>query len=100
VGLRGLRRLSPSELVRYFYVSVERRAAQAGQPRKPGQTPHEYEEALRRRYPDLEPDLHGLTDAFVTARYSSRPLEQEDAEAVKPFWERVKAALRRRRKRD
>jgi hypothetical protein len=98
LGLRPLRQLSPRELVRYFYISVERRAAQSGQPRRPSQTPHEYEAALRGRYPELEPDLGELTDAFVTARYSAQTVEEEDVEAVKPFWERVKAALRRVRK--
>jgi hypothetical protein len=97
-GLRSLRQLSPQELVRYFYISAERRAAQAGQPRKPSQTPHEYEASLQGRYPELEPDLHDLTDAFVTARYSPRSIGQEDVEAVKPLWERIKAALRRARR--
>jgi hypothetical protein len=99
LGLRPLRQLSPRELVRYFYVSVERRASQSGQPRRPSQTPHEYESSLRSRYPELEPELRDLTDAFVTARYSPQTVEQEDAQAVKPLWERVKAALRRARKR-
>jgi hypothetical protein len=96
--LRPLRQLSPRELIQYFYISVERRAAQSGQPRKPGQTPHEYEESLRGRYPELEPDLGDLTQAFVTARYSPKTVEEEEAKAVQPLWERVKAALRRARK--
>ncbi len=93
----NLRRLSPRELVRYFYLSAERRAARAGQPRRPDQTPYEYRTALDGRFPDLEPDLEGLTDAFVQARYSPQPVQAEDAEAIKPLWERIKAALRRRR---
>ena len=99
LGLRPLRQLSPRELVRYFYISVERRAAQSGQPRRPNQTPHEYEASLRGSYPELEPDLGELTEAFVTARYSAQAVEDEDVEAVKPLWERVKAALRRARRR-
>jgi hypothetical protein len=95
--LFSLRRLSPAQLVRYFYVSIAKRAAQAGQPRRPGQTPYEFQLALDDRFPDLEPDLADLTDAFVKARYSRRAIEQEDADAVKPLWQRIKAALRRRR---
>jgi hypothetical protein len=93
----SLRGLSPRELVRYFYLSAERRAAQAGQPRRPGQTPYEYQESLDGHFPDLEPDLTGLTEAFVQARYNRRPVQQEEAEAVKPLWERIKTALRRKR---
>jgi hypothetical protein len=90
-------RLPPRERVRFFYLSAARRAAQAGQPRRSGQTPYEYRASLDEQFPDLEPDLEGLTDAFIRARYSDQPVEQEDAAAAKPLWERVKAALRRRR---
>jgi hypothetical protein len=93
----SLRRLAPRELVRYFYLSTVRRAAQAGQPRQQGQTPYEYETALGAKFAELEPDLHGLTEAFVEARYSRRPVEPDEVKAVKPLWQRIKAALRRRR---
>jgi hypothetical protein len=90
-------RLSPRELLRYYYLSMARRAAQAGQSRHPGQTPYEYRATLDERIPELEPDLAGLTDAFVQARYSHQPVEREDAAAMKPLWQRLKAVLRRRR---
>lgn len=90
-------RLLPRELIRFFYLSVARRAEQAGHPRRSGQTPYEYRHSLEERFPELDPDLEGLTDAFVRARYSSQPVEREHAVAAKPLWERVKAVLRRRR---
>jgi hypothetical protein len=89
-------RLPPRELVRYFYLSAARRAAQAGQPRRPGQTPYEYRATLDQQFPELEPDLEGLTEAFVKARYSHRPVPREQVTAVKPLWQRIKAALQRR----
>jgi hypothetical protein len=90
-------RLPPRELIRYFYLSTTRRAAQAGQPREKSQTPYEYQASLDQQYPELEADLEGLTDAFVQARYSAEPLDKEDATAVKPLWQRIKAFLRRQR---
>ena len=90
-------RLPPREMVRYFYLSVARRAAQAGQSRRASQTPFEYQATLDEHFPELEPDLAGLTETFVKARYSREPLERREAEAVKPLWRRIKAALRRRR---
>jgi hypothetical protein len=93
----SLRRLSPRQLIRYFYLSAERRAAQAGQERRPHQTPYEYRADLEKRFPDLEEDVEGLTEAFVAAQYDHRPVVEEDAAAAKPFWQRIKAALRRRR---
>jgi hypothetical protein len=94
----SLRRLSPRQLVRYFYLSTERRAAHAGQPRGPAQTPYEYQTELDRRFPELEPDLEGLTEAFVGARYSRQSVEKEEAAAAKTLWQRIKAALLRRRR--
>jgi hypothetical protein len=96
-GFWSLRRLSPRDLVRYFYLSTVRRGGEAGQPRNPGQTPYEYEADLGERFTELEPDLSGLTEAFVRARYSYEAVETADAEAVKPLWQRLKAALRRAR---
>lgn len=93
----SLRGLSPRELIRYYYLSAAKRAAQIGKPRSPGQTPYEYQSSLDAQLPDLEPDLTGLTDAFVQARYSPRPIEDDDAKAVKPLWQRIKAVLRRQR---
>jgi hypothetical protein len=94
----SLRRLSPRQLVQYFYLSTERRAAQAGQPRGSAQTPYEYQAELDRRFPEIEPDLDGLTEAFVEARYSRQPVQEEEAAAVKTLWQRIKAALVRRRR--
>ena len=93
----SLRRLGPRDLIRYFYLSAARRASEAGQPRGSGQTPYEYESDLGRRFPDLEPDLGDLTEHFVRVRYSQRPVGQQEAEAAKGPWQRIKAALRRRR---
>jgi hypothetical protein len=77
---------------------MSRRAAQAGRSRAPAQTPHEYQADLDRQFPELEPDLTGLTSAFVKARYSRQAVEKEDAEAAKPLWQRIKARLQRRRR--
>ena len=95
-ALFSLRRLPPRELVRYYYLSAVRRAAKAGQPRRPAQTPYEYEAELDRKLPELEPDLSGLTGAFMTARYSPQAVQPEEANAAKSFWQRIKEALQRR----
>jgi hypothetical protein len=94
VSLRGL---SPRQRVRFFYLSTVRRATQAGRPRRAGETPYEYRSSLDEQFPDIEPDLTGLTEAFIEARYDRRPVRDQDAEAVEPLWKRIRAILRRRR---
>jgi len=93
----SLRRLAPGERVRFFYLSTVRRAAEAGSPRAPGATPYEYRTSLEEQFPAVESELEGLTEAFVSARYSRHRIEVEQAERVKPLWQRIQAVLRRAR---
>ena len=87
--------LSPRQLVQYYYLSTVHRAASAGFRRRPSQTPEEYSAGLARNLPDVHEDLSTLTSAFVEAKYSEHPVEQEQARGLRPYWQRVKEALRR-----
>ena len=90
-----LRRLAPRELVRYFYRSTLQRAAAGGVPRRHSQTPYEYSARLAQQLPEAQPDLAELTEAFVLAEYSPRPLDAEDARRARRPWERVRRKLRK-----
>lgn len=89
-----LGRLAPRELVRYFYRSTLRRAAAGGLPRRAGQTPYEYGAILTQRLPEAGQDIAELTDAFVVAEYSPRPVGEADASRARRPWERVRRRLR------
>jgi hypothetical protein len=89
-----LGRLAPRELVRYFYRSTLRRAAAGGLPRRRAQTPYEYSATLAQRLPEAQQDIAELTDAFVVAEYSPRPIGQADAQRARRPWERVRRRLR------
>jgi len=89
-----LSRLAPRELVRYFYRSTLRRAASGGLPRRPSQTPYEYSAAFAGRLPEAERDIAELTDSFVLAEYSPRPIGEADAKRVRRPWERLRQRLR------
>jgi len=93
-GYFRLGRLSPRAQVLYYYLSVLHRAAQQGLPRRPAQTPSEYRATLGPNLPEAYPEMDHLTQAFVEARYSRHPVEQEDASHVRASWQQVKAALR------
>ncbi|HWQ13686.1 MAG TPA: DUF4129 domain-containing protein [Roseiflexaceae bacterium] len=89
-----LNALTPRELVRYFYRSTLRRASQRGVGRRSGQTPYEYEAALMRLLPEAEPDIANLTEAFVLAQYTRRPVGAAEARQARGPWQRLRRALR------
>jgi hypothetical protein len=88
-----LRRLAPRELVLYFYRSTVRRAAERGLRRQKSQTPYEYRATLAQQLPDIEEDLGELTESFVVARYSPRPVGPDDARRARGPWQRVRRRL-------
>lgn len=91
----NLARMSPRERIIYFYLSVVQLGAEQGIERRPSQTPYDYENRLVREIPEIHPELHGLTETFLEARYSNHPVEQNKSEQASSLWERIKAILRR-----
>jgi hypothetical protein len=89
-----LNALAPEEQVRYFYLSLIRRAEAQGVVRSASQTPREFAAGLSPRVGDAGPDLEALTDAFVEARYSGRPMGRDRVNRIKAHWRRVRSALR------
>ena len=92
--------LSPREKVYYFYLSTVKRANQRGVARKESETPLEFVDDLKTNWPDAEEEIEELTDAFLQARYSPKPIEEDIIPPIKKQWKRLKADLRKRKKRD
>jgi hypothetical protein len=90
--------LSPRDQVRYFYLSTLRRASDQGIARQPAQTPQEFMQDLEQSWPETEVDLAALTAAFVVARYDVAEISPGEAQEVRSVWERIKRALRGKRK--
>jgi len=97
-GYVSLRRLSPRDRVRYYYLSVLRRGKAQGIGRPLSSTPLEFVDTLASAMPDVDPDVRELTDGFVLSRYSQRPVSRDDARAVQQLWRHVKRALVARRR--
>lgn len=93
----GFRSLSPREKVRYYYLSVVRRAEEKGVERGKSETPSEFAADLIREWPEADSEVEALTDAFVKARYSPQPMTGDDLGPVKELWNRIKFAIRRRK---
>lgn len=86
--------LSPRARVRYFYLRMVSRAAERGLARRPHQTPREFASLLESQLPDAEMDVEMLTEAFLAARYDTRPIPAPQAQATQTVWRRVMRALR------
>jgi hypothetical protein len=90
----SLTRLSPRELVEYYYLSVCERAARLGYPRPADVTPDEYLPRLREHLPMVDPEIEALTAAFLEARYGPRPTSLDRAKQLRGGWEALKKKLR------
>jgi hypothetical protein len=90
----NLRRLTPRERVLYYYLNTLRRAEQKGVVREKDQTPYEYEPRLARSAPEVQTEIHELTDSFVQARYSQEEFSESHASLVQRLWQKIRRALR------
>ncbi len=93
----SLRRLSARERVQFYYLAFVRRGREHGWPRRPGQTPLEYEQMLSATLPESQPDVASLTASFNEARYSQHQISVGQVSLVQRAWEKIKHALRRAR---
>jgi len=85
----------PRRIVLALYALMAARAAERGLERRTGQTALEYGSKLREGLPDVSPDVDGLTQAFLRARYSRQEIRDEDAGLARRSWSRIRGRLRR-----
>jgi hypothetical protein len=96
----NLSRLSPRDKIIHYYLSLIQLGNERGIDRRPSQTPYQYENRLKDSIPEIDQELHNLTDTFIEARYSRHPLEEPNAEQAGSLWEQIKAALKNWHKKD
>lgn len=89
-------RLQPRDKVVFYYLAMIRRAQENGISRFPSQTPYEYEKVLDKTIPDGSQDFNSITESFLDARYSLKPIDNEQASSVEKNWQRIKNFLRNR----
>jgi hypothetical protein len=93
-GYLSLRRLDARQRVYFFYLALVRRGSESGLTRGLSQTPYEYAGTLDAALPDVDEDVNAMTQAFIDARYSRRPIDIGFAGRVQQYWDRVRKALR------
>jgi hypothetical protein len=87
-------RLSARERILYYYLNILKRAEKRRLARRIHQTPYEYEPNLGQAVPDVQTEVHELTDVFVRARYSQEGFNETHVAAVKRQWRRIRQELR------
>jgi len=85
----------PRRVIRELYQRVLQRAIDLSLPRRRGQTPETYRGTLSDLCPGEDGDLETLTDAYVVARYGTKPPEQEQVQSAQQAFQRVHSAMRR-----
>ncbi len=106
---RGLdwRRLDPTQQVRYFYLTTLEQAQGKGIGRTDGETPAQYAPRLAEHLAAQNAEtedrsdefrdqqaVQKLTEAFIQARYSKKPLQKTESTALVQLWENIKVYLR------
>lgn len=92
--LLSFSQMSPRERIIFFYLNLVKLGGERGIERRPSQTPYAYENRLSSSVPDIDADLHRLTDSFLEARYSQHPVDQAQSESAGSLWDHIKAILK------
>ncbi len=82
-----------AENVRRIYAALLAQAAEVGTPRREAETPFEFLPRLGARFPEAEPDLKTLTDAYVAVHYAQIPATSSQVQALRAVWRRVRGLL-------
>lgn len=90
-------RMIPRQKIFFFYLSVLRRAGEAGTPRRSWETPIEFSKKLGHAIPEGRDMVAALTKAFMEARYGPQETTFEDAVKTRTIWVRLSGILRKRR---
>jgi hypothetical protein len=73
--------------IRALYRNLLRWAAKNGTARATSQTPLEHLELLVQKFPQQQDGLKQVTEAYLLARYSRKPVSQEEFDRVKKVWQ-------------
>jgi hypothetical protein len=89
------RRPRPSEeplmSIRALYRNLLRWAAKKGIARAASQTPLEHLKLLVQNFPQQQDGLKQITEAYLLARYSRKPVSQKEFHRIKKVWQRMVA---------
>jgi hypothetical protein len=85
------RRLSPEELVRYTFESLEAWGREHDLSRTPEETALEFARRIAEATPPLDADVKRLAGLYVRAAYGQGALTQTSFPTLQQFWERLES---------
>jgi len=85
-GLYFLHALS----IRRIYANLVRLATHMGHPRRPDQTPYEYQKVLERALPAHKANVRTITQAYVHAHYGRVPDSRKELKRIREAWRRIR----------
>lgn len=86
--------MSPTERIRYFYLTTLERAQEEGVGRKPGETPLRYAPRLEGAIEEIgEKPFSQLTEEFIEIQYAGHTMDDETASLAERLWQRIQQAL-------
>jgi hypothetical protein len=91
-----IRGQTPREKIRQYYLSILYRAEKQGVTRAPSETPLEHEENLINNWPEATSEISDLTQIFLQARYSRRPITVQETEEAKTVFQRLRTTVRKK----
>ena len=85
--------LSTRVRIQFYYWRLLERAGRVGLARKPADTPGEYEATLEPHLSSTRQELKALTEAFMQARYSRRPVADDVERRARRDWQAIRREL-------
>lgn len=80
--------------VRLIYARMVAEAGRRGMPRARTQTPREFMPDLMNAFPNAEPEVNHITEAYEAAHYGQLPDTLEKLDAIRQAWERARKTPR------
>jgi len=80
-----------TESVRAIYANLLALLAAADHPRRPGQTPYEYEPMAEEVLPARKAEIEAITEAYVRVRYGELEVAPEELARLQAAWKRIQA---------
>jgi hypothetical protein len=90
--LNHRRRLRAAARIRQVYADLLELCAKMGQPRPDALTPLEFVPKLDKLFPEYNPEIDTITQAYLRVRYGLLPESQDEITEVDSAWKKLHAA--------